>query len=182
MPIVDEFDGQDHFRDIVLYRAVVRFSVEQSALWYSPAYSRETTLSLLAGPMPFRYRGGQWPPAEPNARNLDFLAYTKLAAGMAIRTNTTNDAAPLALRQSVYAKNVDMDPGRHAVNSEEYEAFRVCVAWSVSAEHRVTIQSHNEGRKLPFKIKLDKQPLAMLIETKLLVQADLLEKANAARY
>jgi len=181
MPILDEFDGQDHSRDIVLYRAVVRFTVEQSALWYSPAYSRETTLSLLAGPMPFRYRG-QWPPAEPNARNLDFLAYTKLAAGMAILTKTTNDTTPLALRQSVYAKNVDMDPDKHIVDSEEYEALRVCVAWSVSAEHRVTMPPHNEGRKLPFKLKLDKQPLAMLIETKLLVQADLLEKANAARY
>jgi len=178
MPVLDPFDGQDHSRDVVVYHAIVRFTVEQGTLWYNPAYSDEKKTAMLTAPLTFPYKG-KWPPARtPDGGSYDdVLAYTKLAAGLALRTKTGKDATPSALRESVYARSPDMHPRIHACDRDQYSALGVTVHLDENGAHGLGIFVKNDGLPLPVaEAENSWDPIEILM----LLQADLAEKALAA--
>jgi hypothetical protein len=175
MAALDEFDGQDHSKDIVIYRAIVRFAVEQSGLLFNPTYSEEKRAAVLNAPMGFRY-SKPWPPPglESNVSPHEFLAYSKLAAGMAVQTRTRNDITAAALRESVYSNIPGLNPSLHASDNEQYQSFGVCISLSEENVHSMTAFIHTDGLELPFKQK-SPQSRWPPTELEMLVQADLIE-------
>jgi len=53
---LDPFDAQDHSRDVVVYKAIVRFEVEQSTMWLNPVFTEEEREAILNSPLRMNFK------------------------------------------------------------------------------------------------------------------------------
>jgi hypothetical protein len=173
--VLDQFDGQDHSRDVVVYKAVVRFAVEQGTLWLNPRFSETERLQILGRPLRLPFKG-VWPPTLTGdaGHDLQLLAYTRLVVGMNVRNRTMPDATPAEIRESVYSKRPALDPARHIADIEQYAQCKFSVASGEEhGEHSITL-GFSAGR-LPGS----EDPGSLNNDLQKLVEADLREKALA---
>jgi hypothetical protein len=177
---LDTFDGQDHSGDVVVYKVVVRFVVEQSAIGFNPQFTDADRERILSSPLRLNFKGTWPPPVHADYdRNLHLLAYTRLAAGMSVMNRSRPNTMAAELRQSVYTSQPTMDPAAHQNDAGLYASYKVSVAISERGEHVLTVRRGATGRALPHSDGTGSQPGREFDSLQKLVEADLLEKAAA---
>jgi hypothetical protein len=151
---LDPFDGQDHSRDVVVYRAIVRFTVEQSSVWLNPRFTDADRRRILASPLRLNFKG-TWPPTltSDDARNLHLLAYTRLAAGMNVRNRTAPNMTAAELRELVCNRRPALDPALDQTDIEQYASYNVTVAVSERGEHVLTIRRSARAGHCPVRMR-----------------------------
>jgi hypothetical protein len=164
-----------HARDVVVYKAIVRFSVEKSTLWLNPRFPPAERQRVLASALRLRFKG-KWPPVLTGDADRDarILAYTRLAAGMSIWNRSGPDGSPAKLRESVYRKR----PALRISDAGGYAPCEFSVAISEQGEHTLGVH-WSSGRRLPGSEERGSGSgrSSLTDDLQKLVEADLLEKA-----